>query len=164
MSDLVSRRGFLAGRGRDAVSIRPVGALPTSLFLETCTRCDSCISACPEGIIVRGSGGFPEIDFGRGACTFCDSCTEACDTGALVPDAEWPWRAVVEDSCLSASGVACRVCEDQCEATAIRFRLIPGGRSQPRIDIAGCTGCGACVAPCPADAIRLDRRPVEEAA
>ncbi|HYD30021.1 MAG TPA: 4Fe-4S binding protein [Azospirillaceae bacterium] len=64
-------------------------------------------------------------------------------------------KASVTSRCLSARGVYCRTCEDPCEAGAIRFCPMPGGRSVPLIDPAVCTGCGACVAPCPAGAIAL---------
>ena len=38
-------------------------------------------------------------------------------------------------------------------AGAIRFRPTLGGVSQPELDRAACTGCSACVAPCPTHAI-----------
>ena len=38
-------------------------------------------------------------------------------------------------------------------ARAIRFPLVAGGVPRPEIDTGACTGCGACVAPCPVNAI-----------
>jgi ferredoxin-type protein NapF len=56
---------------------------------------------------------------------------------------------------LAERGVVCRVCEEQCDARAIRVRLAVGGGAAPVVAVASCTGCGACVAPCPARAIAV---------
>lgn len=73
-----------------------------------------------------------------------------------------PSIAAIGDFCLALRGIVCRVCEEQCEARAIRVRLAVGGGTAPAVAAALCTGCGACVAPCPAHAIALrpagDRR------
>lgn len=138
--------------------MRPPWARLEADFLDTCTRCDACVGACPEGIVRRGGGGYPEISFAGGACTFCDACVAACAPGALVRDpsrAPWTIRAVIASSCLSATGIACRVCGEHCEAGAIRFALAVGGIARPTVDAAACTGCGACVAPCPVSAIEI---------
>jgi len=90
------------------------------------------------------------------ACTFCEECVRVCKTGALLKDgASAPWSLVahIGDACLARQKVECRVCREQCDAGAIRFRPTIGGVSIPELDAAVCTGCGACVAPCPAHAI-----------
>lgn len=105
-----------------------------------------------------GSGGFPEVSFAGAGCTFCGDCGRACEAAALsVAGRAAPWTATaaIDASCLSRAGVACRVCGERCEAAAITFRLAPGGVADPIIDTAACTGCGTCVAPCPADAIAV---------
>jgi len=157
----VSRRQFLRGdlRGSRA-GMRPPWALPEAAFTTQCTRCDDCIAACPTSLIARGSGGYPEMDFRRGGCDFCGKCVAACKAGAFRAEASgsfgaWPHRAAVDARCLSAQGVVCRACGDHCEAAAIRFRLAPGGRSFAQVDLACCTGCGACVAVCPAGAMTM---------
>lgn len=155
----LDRAQFLRGKfkgGRPAV--RPPWALAEDVFLETCSRCDACLGACPEGIIRRGRGGYPEVSFTLGACTFCEACVAACVPGALAREpANLPWtlRAVVSSACLSAAGITCRVCGEQCETSAIRFVLAVGGVATPMVDGASCTGCGACVAPCPVSAIEI---------
>jgi ferredoxin-type protein NapF len=157
----VSRRQFLRGdvRGRRA-GVRPPWVLPEPAFADRCTRCDDCIAACPSFLLTRGSGGYPEMDFGRGGCDFCGKCRAACRAGAFQPDGAdrsvaWSHRAVVAASCLSAQGVVCRTCADHCEARAIRFRPALGGRSFAQVDVARCNGCGACVGVCPAGAVTM---------
>lgn len=124
-------------------------------FEELCTQCGACAFACPEGIVMRDGEGFPVLDMSAGSCTFCGACTEACEAGALVAGAAFPWRAEVSEACLSLGGTPCRACEDRCDTDAIRFRPLLGGRSQPIFAADACTGCGACIAPCPAGAIAL---------
>lgn len=158
-----SRRAFLRG-GRAVEAIRPPGALPGPDFLATCTRCDACVDACPEGIVVRGDGGFPVLDFGRGECTFCGDCATACKPAALLPAlaADWPWRAAIDTGCLARAGVVCQACRDACPASAIRFPMRIGV-AEPVLELAACTGCGACVGACPTSAIRMHQPTPAEA-
>jgi ferredoxin-type protein NapF len=143
--------------------------LPEAEFLRRCTRCDDCVTVCPETVIHRGSGGYPEVSFERGPCTFCGDCAAACKAGAFREDGRlgvgaFAHRAAVGKRCLASNGVVCRACGDHCEAGAIRFRLALGGRSHPAIDAARCIGCGACVAVCPVQAVTLQAVESAEAA
>lgn len=161
------RWNFKAGRRPS----RPPWALDGDRFLEACEAgeagesCDKCLGACPERILGKGPDGYPEISFARGGCTFCAECVIACPTGALsrreseTEDSRAPWAAVAEiaNGCLSLAGVACRVCGEQCESEAITFRLAVGGVALTVVEPSLCTGCGACCAPCPVDAIRIRR-------
>lgn len=153
MSGPISRMQFLRGDLRgERSSIRPPWALDEADFVDTCERCDDCIRACPQGILMRGRGGFPELDFSRGGCTFCADCVGACQVRALAGDGErppWRLRPSFGEACLSRRGIVCRVCGDACEAVAIRFKLARGGVALPEVDGSGCTGCGVCVAICP---------------
>lgn len=161
----LDRMQFLRGRFRGAPpAIRPPWALGETAFLDTCNRCEACADACPEGIIGNGSGGFPVVDFSNGECTFCAACATACPTPALSlhevrpPHAKrppWTIWARIGDGCIARRGIECRVCGEFCEARAIRFRLSSGGAALPEVDDAACTGCGACVAPCPVDAVAV---------
>ena len=161
MEHTVSRARFVRGQfGKKEAALRPPWALAEAAFVETCDACDRCRPACPEGIIVSGPGGLPEVDFSRGGCSFCKACVEACPTGALAETGQAPWDLIAEipTTCFSWQGVVCRLCEEACAARAIRFHEALGGYALPVIDEAACTGCGACVAVCPPGAIAMRSR------
>ena len=142
------------------VPFRPPWALEEALFTSLCSRCDQCLAACPTGLLVKGSGGFPEADFQQGHCTFCGDCRTACQTVALQksPDiSPWPIVARIGDECLARQKVVCRTCGERCEAGAIAFGPQLGGVPLPRLDTERCTGCGECVADCPTRAIAMLR-------
>jgi len=126
-------------------------------FADLCQRCDDCISACEESILVAGDGGYPTVDFQRGGCSFCGACAQACRHAALDRTLAQPWRlvATIGADCLSAQGITCRSCGDACESRAIRFRLQLGGRALPTLDASLCSGCGSCIAICPTHVIHI---------
>jgi ferredoxin-type protein NapF len=154
----LSRRAFFRGRPRPKAEKRPPWALPEAEFIDCCTRCNDCIKACPTHILSVGDGGYPTVDFREGECTFCGDCVTACQPKALVRQEgqpAWAYKAVIGEDCLPRQGVECRVCGDFCDARAIRFQPRLGGSPLPEIDPDRCTGCGACVAPCPTVAITI---------
>jgi ferredoxin-type protein NapF len=156
----IERRRFLRGDFAAArKALRPPWALHEAAFLRRCTRCDACIQICPTNLILRGSGGYPEVDFSHGECTFCADCSKACTAGALNRGGPaWFLRAGISSACLAHDKVVCRSCGDACGARAIRFASIPGGAAVPHLSTDTCTGCGACVRACPADAIAMQHR------
>lgn len=167
-----ARVGLLRGRVRQRSERRPVRppwALEEFDFLQLCSRCDACIRTCSDHLLVRGEGGFPEANFSAAHCNFCGDCVAVCETRALrktdvqginaqseerVPWQLWPQ---VSAACLLHKQVACRSCGDVCVVAAIHFTLVPGRGGIPQMHIQSevCTGCGACVAACPAQAITL---------
>lgn len=155
------RRGLLLGRRAAVPPIHPPWADAAALR-DLCTRCGACATACPERIVAPGDGGFPVVRFAAGECSFCGACASACpqpifDTGRR------PWNhvAAVGAACLTAAGVYCRSCQDSCPEAALRFRPLPGGTAQARVDASACTGCGACVPACPVGAVTLQPAPEE---
>lgn len=152
------KRALLRGQTNRASPQRPPWSVSDAAFLDNCTRCGACIDACPEHIIRKGDGGFPEVDFKLGECTFCTQCVTACPEPCfLPPDDTQPWaiKATMTDQCLARHGTYCRSCGDSCPSEAISFQLQLGGKAEPCVDHDRCTGCGACVGPCPVDAVRL---------
>jgi len=161
MKDAVSRRTLLFARsgpmGLDDV-IRPPWGLPRLQFQEKCTGCGECITVCPEQILKIDTRKLAQVDFSKGECTFCGDCVSVCKDAALLitdPDNPWDLNVSIGGECLAFAGVECRVCEDQCEPRAIRFRLTAGAMASPQLDKALCTGCGACVAPCPVGTVSI---------
>ena len=153
----VSRRRFLGGRTPGPAPFRPPWSVSEALFLDRCTRCDYCLKVCPTGLLQRGPAGFPLADFSEAACTLCGDCARACATGAIGRDTTlrpWLFGIAISEGCLAAQGVECRVCGELCDTAAIRFRPRIGGAPLPEVDNTLCTGCGACIAPCPVTAIQ----------
>ncbi|RLQ87923.1 ferredoxin-type protein NapF [Notoacmeibacter ruber] len=142
-----------------AMAARRVGLMPwtdPATMLERCTACGDCISACPQAIIHGGRGGYPFVRFDR-ECTFCGACAEACPEGVfdLSQPAAWQAKAHILPSCLEASAITCRACDDACPQAAIMARPQLGGATRIEVDFDVCTGCGACVAICPVKAIEV---------
>ncbi|MCL7944245.1 ferredoxin-type protein NapF [Marinobacter sp. ATCH36] len=154
MAVSLARRAFLRSGKPLASEHRPPWTGED--FVDACVRCGDCINACPEGILQKGDGGFPQIHFNHDGCTFCQECVHACDEPVfdLARDA-FQWRAGIRDNCLAKAGIHCQSCQDACDTEAISFRYSVGQVPRPEVDAGSCTGCGACVAVCPQDAIDL---------
>lgn len=151
------RRRFLR-----SLSGRPPARHPPwtgSELSELCIRCDACIAACPERVLFRGDGGYPEIHFANDGCSLCGECATACPEPIFDQRRQaFPWFAQLNERCLTFAQIHCQACQDACEPRAIRFPPAIGRPPQPEIDHEACTGCGACLAVCPGDAIRLTHR------
>ena len=161
-----SRRQFLRGCSpRESQPIpRPPWAIQEAAFAHACSRCNACIQSCPYRLLIRGDGGYPQIDFRRGGCDFCEACAEACEDGALrLTDSvtTLPWRARIGDACLARRGVVCRSCAEACDSAAIRIRPRIGGVALPELDEEVCNGCGACFHDCPTRAITMVPSPAD---
>ena len=166
-NDLSRRRflrgGFLASLQSQQIkqqgprAIRPPWAVNESDFTTACTRCGDCIQVCETQILIKGDGGFPEIQFDKGECTFCQKCVLVCEQPIFRSLEEEPWAHKVEitTQCLTENRVECRSCQDSCPMNAIRFRLQLGGVAKPILDLESCNGCGACLSVCPTKAIKI---------
>ncbi len=157
MLQKLNRRSLLrADLHNKRQTIRPPWAIAEALFVERCSRCEECIRQCDEGIIKKGDGGFPEIDFSLGECSFCQDCLKHCPEQALQP-ADDPWRlqARISELCLAHQHIVCMSCYENCEVEAIRMTPFQKGVSIPEIESTLCNGCGACVRICPTEAITI---------
>jgi len=127
-------------------------------FTNGCTRCYDCMAACPEKIIIKGDGGFPEINFNKGECTFCAECVKSCPEDLFFSIEEVPWslKAQVTEECFTNKNVVCVVCKEHCEVEALKFTPKVGGVMEIELSLELCTGCGACAKPCPANAIKFN--------
>jgi MauM/NapG family ferredoxin protein len=176
--------GFLAERVEALVTsasprlLRPPGALAEFDFLVTCTRCDRCIQACPQGSVFKAgpraglAAGTPVIEPRAMPCFLCTAlpCVTACPDGALV----WPKLKAagqeLEGPAAVRMGTArvrpgrcltyeregrmaqpCRTCVDRCPypGVAIRMTEAGAGMAHPEVLETFCTGCGLCSFGCP---------------
>ncbi|WP_434361834.1 ferredoxin-type protein NapF [Parasalinivibrio latis] len=150
----LNRTGLVAGEDRQKLPWER----DDITFTDQCTRCGKCAEHCETQIIVNGDGGFPSLDFKKGECTFCYACAEKCPEPLFYEETQNPWNqtAGISECCLAFSGVECRSCGDSCETRAIRFQLSAGAVAHPIINPKDCSGCGACIAPCPVSAIKME--------
>lgn len=181
----ITRMQFLRGDMKgNKKPFRPPWAVPEEYFVDFCTRCDKCIEACFDELIVKGRGGYPQMDFKRGGCDFCEDCLNVCETHALKKfsttknnnyreaksestlaesDSEsylppWHIKANIDlTKCLSMNGTICRSCGESCDDEAIKFNLKLGGVAEPVLNQAQCSGCGACFSVCPVQVIELKK-------
>lgn len=150
----LGRRSFLRGRFAPPRHATTPPWSRHETLAAACTGCGACAEACPQGIIQMGAGQWPTVDFSSGECTFCGRCAEACAEPvfdrAMRP---FPHVAQIGEVCFAARGVVCQSCRDACPEMAIGFRPRIGGPALPVLSPERCSGCGACIAICPASAI-----------
>lgn len=102
-----------------------------------------------------GAGRHPEIRLDEAECTFCGLCAEACPEPVFdLARPAFAHTISIGETCLPRTGTECRSCQDACPEAAIRFPVRLGAPAEPVLEAGLCSGCGACLAQCPVDAIR----------
>ncbi len=146
-------------------AICPPGAAGVHPFLERCTACHLCLSACPTHVLQPAflEYGFlgmmkPRLDFTQGPCTYtCRECTAVCPDGALgriqLADKQLiqigEARLDVEQCIVKTKGTDCAACSEQCPTQAVT--TVPYGQNLrlPQLNPDYCIGCGGCEFACP---------------
>lgn len=167
MVDLARRNLFRGKKASTPPAIRLPWVINEQHFINGCTQCGDCITSCEEKVIVKGSGGFPEVDFSKGECTFCQNCIDVCKQPLFINErtdshTAWNLDIQIKSNCLAVNQVVCQSCQDSCETEAISFKYIQSNIPQPQIQLDKCTGCGACVSICPQNSIELTPKLVTE--
>ena len=149
--------GFVAEQMEEAITqvnpkaLRPPGALDEFEFLTKCTRCEKCITACPQDTLIKGGAekglglNAPYFDPRGMPCFLCTDlpCITACEDEALV----WPQRALKNGEALEGPRAvkigtariltkhcftyereeqpaqACRTCVDRCPYPGLAIRI-----------------------------------------
>ena len=154
-----SKRNFLRGRRvTQANQFRLPWINDEQSFVDGCTQCGDCISACEQQIIKKGRDGYPVVDFQIDECTFCEKCVTACPEPLFKKDLSvpaWSTHLNLKDDCLAQQNIFCQSCKDVCEPRAISFSYKNGPIPTPEINQDDCTSCGACIGPCPSDSLEL---------
>jgi ferredoxin len=149
--------------------IRPPAALESLKLYSVCTRCGSCIKACPTRILkedVRLTPGFltPRVTFLDGYCLeTCNSCSVVCPSGAITlfkVEAKSQIRMglaeIKTQNCLLSSVKECDRCKAGCPYGAVEIRSAENSILMlPFISYEKCTGCGACMVICPTACISI---------
>lgn len=97
------------------------------------------------------------VDFNKGECELCRACADICPADLFTPASKAPWqiRAEITETCLANNGVVCQTCHELCPNDAIRLSHRLGAPPSLTIETDACSGCGACIAPCPSAAIDM---------
>jgi len=143
--------GFRADPKTEVQShLRPPYSVDEALFHQECQACEGkCATVCEEEIIHIAEDKTPCLSFEKSGCSFCDACAQVCEFEVLRLEAKTEVKAEVtisSASCLAWNEVMCFSCKEPCLDNAIVFE----GLFNPKVDAQKCTGCGFCIARCPA--------------
>ncbi|MBD5552712.1 MAG: 4Fe-4S dicluster domain-containing protein [Desulfovibrio sp.] len=143
--------------------ITPPGSGGLENFARRCIGCQLCVSACPNNVLLMGSGPDllqPGMSYEYGYCRpNCVVCGEVCPAGAIEPVSaavkktiQIGMASVDFDRCIvHTDAVQCTACHRICPSRAIPLVKLEGSElSRPVVDGNKCIGCGGCEYICPA--------------
>ena len=146
-------------------AVCPPGAQSLDRYLQRCTACHLCVSACPTHVLqpARLDFGFagwlrPRLDFTKAFCNFdCTRCGEVCPTGAVehldLGDKQRTrvgQAALKVDLCVvKRDGTECAACSEHCPTKAVETVPYRENLWLPEVKPELCIGCGACEFACP---------------
>ncbi len=149
------------GRG----TISPPGSAGVARFLDRCTACQLCVSACPTHVLQPafleyGWAGImkPRLDFNQSFCNFeCTRCADVCPDGAILPlalaDKKLTRLGIAHIDyhlCIvKANGTDCAACSEHCPTQAVNTTPYGNNLRLPTMHPELCIGCGACEYACP---------------
>jgi ferredoxin len=156
---------FLVQSGGDSRAVAPPGAGSVSRFVDRCTSCQLCVSACPTqvlqpALLEYGVAGLlkPRLDYNASFCNFdCVRCAEVCPTGAierLLPEEKQGVQIGIadfyRDRCVVVTnGTDCAACSEHCPTKAVATEPHGDNLRLPVLNQDLCIGCGACEFACP---------------
>ena len=164
--------------------VTPPGSLSLDHFMNKCTACHLCVSACPTQVLQPAflEYGFlgimqPRMDYKTSYCNYdCVACSAVCPSGAiLAQDLEGKKliqlgkaKFVKKNCVVYSQKTDCGACAEHCPTKAVRMVLDKEvGKRAPKIDESICIGCGACEFACPTKpykAIYVENNPVHAVA
>ncbi len=154
-----------AAKENVSIGVSPPGSASVERFLERCTACQLCVTACPSHVLQPalfeyGLKGFmkPRLEFNAAFCDFdCVRCAEVCPDGAItllpVPQKQLQQIGLATfhvDKCIvKTQGTDCAACSEHCPTKAVF--TVPYGKNLrlPEVKQELCIGCGACQFACP---------------
>ncbi|WP_454062943.1 4Fe-4S dicluster domain-containing protein [Candidatus Nitrospira salsa] len=133
--------------------LRPPGAVEEADFLDRCTKCGDCVTACPfDAIRSHRIDQTPVILPEESPCQLCEDfpCIDACETEALLPvsqvaDVDMGIAKLSSQECTAAHG--CNACVSKCPQQAIDMNF---SMFQISVLDGHCVGCGICQQICKA--------------
>lgn len=170
----------VAEKSKKRLPITPPGSSSVERFLNRCTACQLCISACPSHVLKPafleyGLLGMmkPRMDYNYSFCNYdCTECGQVCPDGAiseLVLEKKQVTRIGsahldLTKCVVKVKGKDCAACSEHCPTKAVN--TIPYGNNLrlPEVNDDLCIGCGACQYACPEAAITVEGLPVHEQA
>lgn len=150
--------------------VAPPGAGGVARFLDRCTACQLCVSACPTHVLQPafleyGFAGVmkPHLVFDHAFCNFeCRRCGEVCPDGAILPLALEDKKLVrlgvahidYRKCVVKANGTDCAACSEHCPTQAVSTVPYGDNLRLPTMHPELCIGCGACEYACPVRPVR----------